>query len=74
MAKKKCKECKRAYEAGEAAEGRHIERRNKKFTKVMGEMERGELKSHGKPVKSRKQAAAIAYSQLRNKNKKKKKK
>jgi len=72
--KKRCSACKRAFEEGEAAEGRHIRRRNKKFSKVMGEMERGELMSNGKPVRSRKQAAAIAYSELKRKKKKKTKK
>lgn len=81
MASKMCPKCKRAFkegeEAGVAKEGKHIRRRNKKFTQVMGEYDRGELRSgskKGPKVKSRKQAEAIAYSELKDEKKRKKKK
>lgn len=81
MDEKRCPTCKRAFKEGERVgitkEGRHIRRRNKKFTEVMGEYDRGALRSgskRGPKVNSRKQAEAIAYSELKNEKKRSQKK
>lgn len=38
-------------------------KKQEKIAKVMGEFKRGKLTTHGKPVKNRKQAVAIAMSE-----------